>query len=64
MEDTLYGKRDFFHPILVLIEERKEDILRAWLESGQTERVTGITGEYADEIGRDFLSAVVSEAGA
>lgn len=64
MEDTSYGKRDFFHPVLVKIEERKEDILCTWLENGQTERVTGITGEYPDEIGRDFLSAVISEVGA
>ena len=63
MYDTL-GRRDFFHPTIVLISDRKEDILRAWLENGQTERVILSTGEPPEEIGRDFLSAVISEVGA
>lgn len=56
-----FGKRDFFHPVIVLISEKREEILQEWLKDGQTERVVAATGETADEIGRDFLSAVVSE---
>lgn len=63
METAAYGKRDFLRPTLVLIEERKEDILREWLERGQTERASCVTGETAEEIGRDFLSAVISDIG-
>lgn len=38
-----YGKRDFLHPTVKLIDDKKEEILRAWLEKGQTERATGAT---------------------
>jgi len=61
MYEEGFGKRDLFHPVIVMISERREEILQEWLKDGQTERVVGATGETPDEIGRDFLSAVVSE---
>lgn len=61
MSESGFGKRDFFHPTIALVSEKKEGIVREWLENGQTDKAVFATGETPDEIGRDLLSAVVSE---
>ncbi len=50
MYEEGFGKRDLFHPVIVLISERREEILQEWLKDGQTERVVAVTGELPDEI--------------
>lgn len=50
MYEDGFGKRDLFHPVIVLITEKREEILEEWLKVGQTERVVATTGETADEI--------------
>ena len=50
MNEEGFGKRDLFHPVIVLISEKREEILQEWLKVGQIERVVAATGEIPDEI--------------
>ena len=64
MHEPILGEKDLFHSMIVLIEQKKEEILQAWLESEHIDEITVLTGEPPSEIGRDFLSAVISQNGA